>query len=78
MKVALIAGVAEACRGKELKSTTYIGDFFLITVRNTKNKVDRNFVIKNLENSIDIVEIFRKYVAFSKLRPLIQNFCSIH
>ncbi|KAJ8980014.1 hypothetical protein NQ317_016470 [Molorchus minor] len=56
---------AGACRGKELvdlevNDVRDMGDFFLITVRITKNKVDRNFVIKNSENSIDIVKIFRK------------------
>ncbi|KAJ8974241.1 hypothetical protein NQ317_016737 [Molorchus minor] len=44
-----------------------MGDFFLITVRNTKNKVDRIFTIKNSENSIDIVKIFRKYVTLRKI-----------
>ncbi|KAJ8970961.1 hypothetical protein NQ317_014602 [Molorchus minor] len=72
MKVALIAGVAGACRGKELvqlevNDVRDMGDFFLIAIRNTKNKVDRNFVIKNSENSIDIVKIFRKYVALRKI-----------
>ncbi|KAJ8981145.1 hypothetical protein NQ317_013810 [Molorchus minor] len=65
MKVALIAGVAGACRGKELVDLEVndvgdMGDFFLITVRNTQNKVNRNLVNKNSENSIDIVKIFRK------------------
>ncbi|KAJ8984192.1 hypothetical protein NQ317_011101 [Molorchus minor] len=63
MKVALIAGVAGACRGKELvdlevNDVRDMGDLFLITVRNTKNKVDRNFVIKNSEN---IISFFRDF-----------------
>ncbi|KAJ8971930.1 hypothetical protein NQ317_015436 [Molorchus minor] len=71
-QVALITGVAGVCRGKELvvlevNDVRDMGDFFLITVRNTKNKVDRNFVIKKKENSIDIVKIFRKYVALRKI-----------
>ncbi|KAJ8972904.1 hypothetical protein NQ317_001575, partial [Molorchus minor] len=79
MKVAIIAGVAGACRGKELvdlevNDVRDMGDFFLITVRNTKNKVDRNFVIKNSENNIDIPKVWH----YEKMRHLIQNFCSIH
>ncbi|KAJ8975498.1 hypothetical protein NQ317_017005, partial [Molorchus minor] len=65
-------GRARACRGKELVDLEVddvrdMGDFFLITVRNTKNKVDRNFVINNSEKNIDIVKIFRKYVALRKI-----------
>uniref|UniRef100_A0A6P7GK61 Uncharacterized protein LOC114337833 n=1 Tax=Diabrotica virgifera virgifera TaxID=50390 RepID=A0A6P7GK61_DIAVI len=56
LKVALILGVAGACRGKELVDLEIddvrdLGDSFLIAIRNTKNKIDRNFVIKNSENS---------------------------
>ncbi|XP_045466569.1 uncharacterized protein LOC123675267 [Harmonia axyridis] len=72
LKVALILGVAGACRGKELVNLEIddvrdLGDSFLIAIRNTKNKIDRNFVIKNSENSaISFVAIFRKYVALRK------------
>ncbi|KAJ8914783.1 hypothetical protein NQ315_014524 [Exocentrus adspersus] len=71
-KVALIFGVAGACRGKELHELT-ISDVtdmdhaLLVNVRNTKNNVDRNFIINNSnKNGIDLIEVCRKYMALRK------------
>lgn len=52
VKVVLIFGVTGACRGIEMTelSTTEINDWgssFLVTIKNTKNKTDRTFLIKN-------------------------------
>ncbi|KAJ8914029.1 hypothetical protein NQ315_012053 [Exocentrus adspersus] len=70
--VALIFGVAGACRGKELHELT-ISDVtdmdhaLLVNVRNTKNNVDRNFIINNSnKNGIDLIEVCRKYMALRK------------
>ncbi|KAJ8909806.1 hypothetical protein NQ315_013326 [Exocentrus adspersus] len=70
--VALIFGVAGACRGKELHQLT-ISDLtdmdhaLLVNVRNTKNNVDRNFIINNSnKNGIDLIEVCRKYMALRK------------
>ncbi|KAJ8921380.1 hypothetical protein NQ315_002996 [Exocentrus adspersus] len=72
IKVALIFGVASACRGKELHQLT-ISDVtdmdhaLLVNVRNTKNNVDRNFIINNSnKNGIDLIEVCRKYMALRK------------
>ncbi|KAJ8921818.1 hypothetical protein NQ315_004026 [Exocentrus adspersus] len=72
IKVALIFGVAGACRGKELHQLT-ISDVtdmdhaLLVNVRNTKNNVDRNFIINNSnKNGIDLIEVCRKYMALRK------------
>ncbi|KAJ8913430.1 hypothetical protein NQ315_017174 [Exocentrus adspersus] len=72
IKVALIFGVAGACRGKELHELT-ISDVtdmdhaLLVNVRNTKNNVDRNFIINNSnKNGIDLIEVCRKYMALRK------------
>ncbi|KAJ8909403.1 hypothetical protein NQ315_004528 [Exocentrus adspersus] len=72
VKVALIFGVAGACRGKELHQLT-ISDVtdmdhaLLVNVRNTKNNVDRNFIINNSnKNGIDLIEVCRKYMALRK------------
>ncbi|KAJ8909322.1 hypothetical protein NQ315_016113 [Exocentrus adspersus] len=72
IKLALIFGVAGACRGKELHQLT-ISDVtdmdhaLLVNVRNTKNNVDRNFIINNSnKNGIDLIEVCRKYMALRK------------
>ncbi|KAJ8913759.1 hypothetical protein NQ315_002439 [Exocentrus adspersus] len=72
IKVALIFGVAGACRVKELHQLT-ISDVtdmdhaLLVNVRNTKNNVDRNFIINNSnKNGIDLIEVCRKYMALRK------------
>ncbi|KAJ8914232.1 hypothetical protein NQ315_003596 [Exocentrus adspersus] len=39
----------------------------LVNVRNTKNNVDRNFIINNSnKNGIDLIEVCRKYMALRK------------
>ncbi|KAJ8910454.1 hypothetical protein NQ315_008866 [Exocentrus adspersus] len=63
IKVALIFGVAGACRGKELHQLT-ISDLMLEI---QKNNVDRNFIINNSnKNGIDLIEVCRKYMALRK------------
>lgn len=72
--MALIFGVAGACRGNELVQVSVndvkdTGSEIIVDVKNTKNKIDRTFVIKNGEDNnslIKHVEICRKYMALRK------------
>lgn len=51
----------------ETNNVTDLGNSFLIAIKSTKNKIDRNFVIKNSENNvINFVETVRKYIALRK------------
>ena len=71
-KVALIMGTAGACRGMELcqlfcDDVLDTGSCLLINIRNTKNKQDRSFIVKNSHSSsTDVVGLCRKYIS---LRP---------
>ncbi|KAJ8918556.1 hypothetical protein NQ315_013061 [Exocentrus adspersus] len=64
--------VSRCLRGKELHQLT-ISDVtdmdhaVLVNVRNTKNNVDRNFIINNSNKiGIDLIEVCRKYMALRK------------
>ncbi|KAJ8914224.1 hypothetical protein NQ315_003587, partial [Exocentrus adspersus] len=68
VKVALIVGVAGACRGNELlqlsiNDVTDLGSSILVNINNTKNNIDRTFLIKNApKNPIDFIQVYRKYM----------------
>ncbi|KAK5637905.1 hypothetical protein RI129_000133 [Pyrocoelia pectoralis] len=69
-KVALILEISGACRAKELYSLTTenfkdLGTAVLVSVLNTKNKVNRKFTIRGA-----FYETYRKY---AKLRPTNAN-----
>ncbi|XP_022902994.2 uncharacterized protein [Onthophagus taurus] len=78
-KVAMILGVAGACRREELYKMTIkdIEDresFIIITISNTKTNIQRTFTVINKKNEkINYLRIVRKYI---KLRP--NNAKSLH
>ncbi|KAJ8910073.1 hypothetical protein NQ315_004966 [Exocentrus adspersus] len=69
VKVALIMGVAGACRGNELlqlsiNDVTDLGSSLLVRIKNTKNGIDRTFVVENSSKScIDFMKLCRQYMA---------------
>ncbi|KAJ8913241.1 hypothetical protein NQ315_012859 [Exocentrus adspersus] len=69
VKVALIMGVAGACRGNELlqlsiNDVTDLGSSLLVRIKNTKKGIDRTFVVKNSSKScIDFMKLCRQYMA---------------
>ena len=72
MQVAVIFGIAGACRREELCQMTLddiddVGSALIVKVRNTKNKIDRIFtVLNNEEITVNFLQLFRKYLS---LRP---------
>lgn len=71
-QVALIIGVAGACRGNELvelsiHNVTDLGSSILVNLKNTKNNIDRVFVVKNsVNNPVDFIKLCRNYMALRK------------
>ncbi|KAJ8919298.1 hypothetical protein NQ315_003882 [Exocentrus adspersus] len=50
-----------------ISDVTDMDHALLVNVRNTKNNVDRNFIINNSnKNGIDLIEVCRKYMALRK------------
>lgn len=65
-------GVAGACRGNELvelsiHNVTDLGSSILVNIKNTKNNIDRVFVVKNsVNNPVDLIKLCRNYMALRK------------
>ncbi|KAJ8976506.1 hypothetical protein NQ317_005464 [Molorchus minor] len=72
MKVSLIFGICGACRREELSNITIddiqdLGKALLVTIRESKTKIQRVFsIIDNENKSSNFLEIYRKYAS---LRP---------
>lgn len=64
--------MAGACRGIELlqlsvNDVTDLGNVILVNIKNTKNQIERNFVVKNSDkNAINFIELCKKYMALRK------------
>ncbi|CAH1366120.1 unnamed protein product, partial [Tenebrio molitor] len=71
IKIALIFGIAGACRSDELTNVT-VDDIetsnssLIIKIPKTKTKIPRVFVVTNIEGKVDFIGLFRKY---ADLRP---------
>ncbi|KAF5298757.1 hypothetical protein FQR65_LT09626 [Abscondita terminalis] len=70
-KVALIIGVAGACRADELINLSVdnindLGSSLRIRFPHAQKKVSRTFVITSREGEIDVLDLYRKY---ARLRP---------
>lgn len=58
-----------------VNDVTDLGHSILINIKNTKNKIERNFIVKNSDrNTVNFTELCRKYMGLRKAETLHSRF----